>query len=201
MALSLYGRYHRTAALDLVVDRRSEEGRIKVLLAERFQEVGYRPMRSFERSRGRPGEPFGPASHRHRRATSGRAQRSPPGTIAGHGGLFIVTEALQQTADMPLQSQSRSSSPQSPATSKQFFKVRGAIFKTRFKISLLQTSTPKRKVGSFGDKMGKEREFQLSAGASQCGGSGAMPLTIGDFSAPKPGRESLVGRNWRRERN
>src|SRR5688572_11739105 len=35
----------------------------------------------------------------------------------------------------------------------------------------------------------RERKFQVSAGASKCGGLCAKPVVIGDFSALKTGRE------------
>ena len=65
------------AALNLVVDGRSEEGRIQILLAECHERSACHPTQSFGRSRARPEGPFGPASCRHRQATSGRARRTP----------------------------------------------------------------------------------------------------------------------------
>ena len=152
--------YRRTAALDLVVDGRPEEGRIQIRLKER--PGGRRVIpRAVLGDHAPVGEDFLVRGH------VDIGKRLPAGLeealLIPLRDVVVVSRDRHRSdsLDMPLQYQSRSSSPDFPATPRQFFKVLRSILGKRFKISLLQTSTLKRKVGSFGEKRSERENLGL----------------------------------------
>src|SRR5262249_55738962 len=92
--------------------------------------------------------------------------------------------------DMPLQCQSRSSSPGSPATPRQFFKVRRSFLKTfeNQPLTNLHTKTQSRELWR---ETGREREFRALTRSAQCGGVVANAHPRWYFSALKVGRRNL----------
>ena len=99
-----------------------------------------------------------------------------------------------------LRYQRSGSLPDSLATPRYLCKVRRLRFQIAIQKQSLTRTALKTRSAEVWRQTGREREFWVSAGMSQCGGLCAMPVVIGDFSAPKPDRESWPRKDWRRER-
>src|SRR4051794_17916958 len=109
----------------------------------------------------------------------------------------VKTNTALETEISP-HNQRRLWSPVALATPRYHCKVRRSAPRKQIQNQSLTRTALKTRSAEVWRLMGREREFQISAGVSQCGGLYAKPVVIRLLCALEAGRECWSQKDWRR---